>query len=439
MYCGSCLHGNTLVSALREAGEDVLLVPVYTPLRTDEEDQSTDRVAYGGINAYLQQQLALFRYTPQFLDRLLDHPRLLRWLSTRAWSTRPERLGALTVSMLQGEEGRQRKELHKLVRRLEQDLRPDLVHLSNAMLVGTARQVAARLDVPVVCTLSGEDVFLEQLPEPHYSKARAVLRERCADLAALVATNHYYARFMAEYLSVPSQRIHVIPPGLNLRGHAERQKAPRSGSEELPFTVGYLSRICAEKGLHQLAEALKLLVEDEDLPPVRLLAAGHLAETDRPYLNAVHSQLAHWGLADRFDYVGELDREAKIAFLQSLDVMSVPTICRESKGLAILEAWANAVSVVLPEHGAFPELVKDTGGGLLCEPGSPPALAAGLKRMILDSDFAFQCGRRAREAVSQRYHAPLMAQRTLELYRTLTSSRAGGMPNHRQAARDQTS
>ena len=419
MYCGSCLHGNTLVSALRAAGEDVVLVPMYTPLRTDEEDQSTRPVAFGGINAYLQQRSALFRYTPRFLDRLLDHPRLLRWLSERAWSTRPESLGALTVSMLRGEEGRQRKELDKLIRRLEEEIRPELIHLSNAMLAGTARQLAARLDVPVVCTLSGEDTFLEQLPEPHYSEARSVLRERCADLTALVAMNRYYAGFMAEYLSVPSERIHVIPPGLNLTGHGERRKEIRSGSEKCPVTIGYLSRISPEKGLQHLVEALKLLVEDEDLPPVRLAAAGHLAETDQPYLDGIRLQLNDWGLADRFDYVGELDRQAKIAFLQSLDVMSVPTVCRESKGLAVLESWANAVPVVLPDHGAFPELVEDTGGGLLCEPGSPPALAAGLKRMILDPDFASQCGRRAREAVNQRYNAPLMAQRTIELYRTL--------------------
>jgi len=419
MYCGSCMHGNTLVSALRAAGEDVLLVPMYTPLRTDEEDQSTHPVAFGGVNAYLQQRSALFRHAPEFVDRLLDHPRLLRWLNERAWSTRPESLGGLTVSMLRGEAGRQRKELHKLVRRLEEEIRPELIDLSNEMLAGTARQLASRLDVPVVCTLSGEDTFLEQLPEPHYSEARAVLRERCSDLTALVAMNHYYAGFMADYLSVPSERIHVIPPGLNLPGHAERRKAAPSGSRKLPVTIGYLSRIRAPKGLHQLVEALKLLVEDEDLPPLRLAVAGHLAQADRPYLNGIRSQLDNWGLADRFDYAGELDRQAKIAFLQSLDVMSVPTVCRESKGLPILEAWANAVPVVLPRHGAFEELVEDTGGGLLCEPGSPPALAAGLKRMILDPDFASECGRRAREAVGQRYNAPLMAQRTIELYRTL--------------------
>ena len=426
MYCGSCMQGNTLAAALREAGEDVLLVPVYTPIRTDDEDASIGRVVFGGINVYLQQHSALFRHTPWFLDRLLDRPGLLRWVSRRGLSTRPEQLGPLTVSMLRGDEGRQAKEVDKLVRWLAREVRPELVHLSNVLLVGMARRLARELSVPVVCSLSGEDTFLEGIPEPHYSEARAVLGERCGELSALVAMSRYYADFMAEYLCVPRERIHVIPPGLNLSGHGTRKGAEASAGSEpsaaKPVTIGYLSRIAPEKGLHQLAEAFKLLNDQEGLPPTRLLAAGYLDPADRPYLDRIRSQLADWGLADRFEYAGEPDRAGKISFLQSLDVMSVPTMQAESKGLAVLEGWANAVPVVLPDHGAFGELIEDTGGGLLYEPGSPSALAAALRRMIQDRAFACECGRRAQQAVRERYHAPLTARRTMELYRTLTAS-----------------
>ncbi|HUT93538.1 MAG TPA: glycosyltransferase family 4 protein [Thermoguttaceae bacterium] len=425
MYCGSCMQGNTLAMALREAGEDVLLVPVYTPIRTDDEDASIDRVVFGGINVYLQQHSALFRHTPWFLDRLLDNPGLLRWLSRRGLSTRPEQLGPLTLSMLRGDEGRQAKEVDKLVRWLAREVRPELVHLSNVLLVGVARRLARELSVPVVCSLSGEDTFLDGIPEPHYSEARAVLRERCGELSALVAMSRYYADFMAEYLAVPRERIHVIPPGLNLAGHGTRPGAEAPAglepSQEKPVTIGYLSRIAPEKGLHQLAEAFKLLDDQEGLPPTRLLAAGYLDAADRPYLDRIRSQLADWGLADRFEYAGEPDRTGKISFLQSLDVMSVPTMQAESKGLAVLEAWANAVPLVLPDHGAFRELIEDTSGGLLHEPHRPPALAAALRRMILDRAFARECGLRAQEAVRDRYHAPLSARRTMELYRTLAA------------------
>jgi glycosyltransferase involved in cell wall biosynthesis len=315
--------------------------------------------------------------------------------------------------MLRGEEGRQRKELEKLIRWLGDEIRPDLIHLSNAILVGLARELARRLNVPVVCTLSGEDIFLEKLPEPYYGEARAVLRERSADPAALVAMNRYYADFMAEYLAVPRQRIHVIPPGLNLEGHSQQ---PPSRSREGPVTIGYLARVCPEKGLHLLAEALRWLAEDPDLRPVRLCAAGYLDTADRPYLEEIEKRLADCGLADRFQYAGELDRAAKIALLQSLDLMSVPAVYQESKGLYVLEAWANAVPVVLPAHGTFPELIEDTGGGLLCEPGDPRGLAAAIKQIIQDPDLAAECGRRAQQAVHQRYNTEVMARRTIELY-----------------------
>jgi glycosyltransferase involved in cell wall biosynthesis len=420
MYCGSCIHANTLAAALVEAGQDVLLAPLYTPIHTDEPNVSIDRMAFGGINVYLQQKSPLFRRTPWFVDRLLDRPALLRWLGERAGSTRPESLGELTVSMLQGEEGQQRKELEKLLHWLEREIRPDVVHLSNVLLVGVARQIRRRLGVPVVCTLSGEDAFLEKLPEPHCSKARSVLRERCGELDALVALSRYFADFMAAYLEVDRERIRVIPPGLNLEGHRAQFEspppAPAGDSERKTVKIGYLGRICPEKGLHLLAEAFEQLADDAELPPLRLLAAGYLGPSDRPYLAGIESRLTERGLGDRFRCLGEPDRAAKIAFLQLLDVMSAPSVHPDSKGFSALEAWANGVPVVLPDHGAFPELVEDTGGGLLAKPGDPAALAGALKQLIQDPKRAAECGRRAQAAVRERYNSGRMAETVIELY-----------------------
>ncbi len=123
MYCGSCLYGNTLAAALQKLGEEAILAPMYTPIRTDEKNVSIHHIAFGGINVYLQEHFALFRHTPWFLDRLFDSPELLRWITRRSASVRPEHLGAITVSMLQGEEGRQRKEVQKLVRWLAREVR----------------------------------------------------------------------------------------------------------------------------------------------------------------------------------------------------------------------------------------------------------------------------------------------------------------------------
>jgi glycosyltransferase involved in cell wall biosynthesis len=413
MYCGSCLHDNTLAAALRAMGEDISLVPTYTPIRTDEEDVSDSHLFFGGINVYLQQRMSLFRHTPWFLDELLNHPNFLRWATKGGPSVEAEKLGDLTVSMLAGEHGHQRKEIQKLIHWLERDARPDVVHLSNSMLVGAAREIR-KLGIPVVASLSGEDIFLEKLIEPFYSQAIALLRERADDVDALVALNHYYADFMAGYLQVDRDRIHVVPHGLNLAGHGTR-----ATRDDEPFTIGFLARICPDKGLHNLIAAAELLAADPRVPAFRIRAAGYLSDADRPYLDAIRKRVNSWAMPERFEYVGELTRAEKIEFLQGLDCMSLPTVYQESKGLSVLEALANAVPVVLPAHGAFPEMVQATGGGVLHSPETPQALADALVQLMTDRPAAARLGLAGQRVVHRDYEASGMAAKTLELYRRL--------------------
>lgn len=422
MYCGSCLHDNTLAAALLELGEDVVLVPTYTPLRTDETDVSIRRVFFGGINVFLQQKSSVFRHTPWWFDRLLDHPLLLEVATRSATRVDPTRLGDLTVSMLHGESGRQRKEVDKLVDWLSAEVRPDVVHLSNSMQLGMARQIGERVGAPIVCQLSGEDIFLEKLGPPFYDEARSLLRERASDVAAFVAMNRYYADFMADYLAVDRARVHVIPHGLQLEGHGRRLE--KRAHE--PRAIGYLARICEDKGLHLLVDACERLAARGEVPTFTLETAGYLGAADRRYLEDLQQRAAAGPLTGRFQYRGELDRPQKIAFLQSLDVFSTPTVYRESKGLPALEAMANAVPVVLPDHGGFAEMVADTGGGLLCRPDDPADLAEKLAELLRDPVRATTLGLTGQQAVYDHYHAAAMAQQTRELYRRLGGRASNG-------------
>lgn len=418
MYCGSCLHDNTLAAALLRLGEDVVLAPIYTPLRTDEDDVSVPRVFIGGINAYLQQKLPLFRHTPAWLDRWLDHPWLLRLATSRAASVDAARLGDMTVSMLRGDEGSQRKELLRLVDWLLEDVKPDVIHLSNALMLGVAGSIVRRGGPPVVCTLSGEDVFLEKLRPPYYEQARRLLRQGAADVRAFVALNGYYADFMSDYLAVARQRIRVIPHGLNLEGHGARQAPPPEGRRR----IGFLARICPDKGLHVLVDACERLASGSDVPAFELHAAGYLGAGDRKYLYNLERRIAAGPLAGRFTYHGELDRPAKIAFLQSLDIFALPTVYRESKGRPVLEALANGVPVVAPAHGAFPELLGATGGGLLHEPAGAADLAEKLTQLLRDPPLVDRLGRAGQRVVHERFHAAAMAEATRRLYAELLTT-----------------
>ena len=276
------MHDNGLAKALTDLGEQILLVPMYTPLRTDEENVSLDRIFFGGVNVYLQQHAAMFRHTPWFVDRWLDSPRLLDWLSRRSAGMEVSKLGALTVSTLQGEQGRQRKEIEKLIRWLESDGRPEIVHLSNALLLGAARQLRSRLKVPIVCSLAGEDVFLEQLKEPHYSQARftARVRGQCGYVSWHTIAILPISWLIIWELTVTGSKLSVTV--CIWRGIVSDGLGGRS-----TVTIGFFSRIAPEKGLHLLVEAFAKLSADPALPPLRLKAAGYKSAGDEPYFQAV--------------------------------------------------------------------------------------------------------------------------------------------------------
>lgn len=424
-FCGSCLHDNTLTRALSKLGEDILLVPTYTPLRTDEEDASLPRVFFGGINVFLQQRWALFRHTPWFVDRLFDSPRLLNWLARRSAGMEPAKLGPLTVSTLQGEHGRQHKEIEKIVYWLEHEARPEVIHISNALLLGIAPTLRKRLRVPIVCSLSGEDLFLEQLTEPHYGQARALLREQAQGVDVFVAYNHYFADFMADYLDVPRNRIEVIYHGVDLNGYASEPRPKLAADSKEPLTIGYFSRVAPEKGLHLLVEAFGILRGQEGLPPMKLRVAGYKSFGDEPYFAGVMQQVEKLGLGEAFEYIGEVDRAGKIAFLTSLDVMSVPTVYRESKGLSALEALANGVPIVVPRHGVFPELIELSGGGLLCEPNNAADLATVLHTLCINRAQLVDHARRGWQAVRSHFTAEQMAIAHRNLYRRAVSVAKG--------------
>lgn len=427
MYCGSCIHDNTLAAALIKQGHEVALIPTYTPLRTDEASVSIGRIFYGGINVYLEEKFPLFRRTPWFIDRLFNRPRLLNWLARRSFSTDARELGALTVSVLQGEHGPQKKELEKLVTWLKHDFRPELVQLTNSMFAGMARMLKNELGVPVLCAMQGEDIFLEALVEPYKSRALRILRERAQELDGFIATSEYYADFMAEFIGVARERIHVVRLGITMEGHGLAQRRRPTGT---PLTIGYLARVCPEKGLHLLVDALALLHERGGAE-LRLLVGGFLGQSDRKYFNEVVEKVATLGLKRHFDYRGELNRQEKIDFINSLDLLSVPTVYREPKGLFALESLANGVPVVLPRHGAFPELIDATGGGILVEPNSVSALADGLVTLMQDEQLRHRLGTQGKAVVHRDYSDQQMAESTLKVYRqylTSASCHSASMP-----------
>ena len=411
MYCGSCIRDNALATALLAGGHEVTLVPTYTPLTTDEPNVSQHRVFFGGISVYLEQYMSLFRKTPWLLDRLWEAPWLLRAVSGRGIQTAPRLLGELTVSVLQGEHGFQQKEFAKLLHWLRVQPRPDVIDIANSLLIALVQPLKQALGCPVCCTLQGENVFVDGLLEPYRTHVLELMRGQVEHVDAFLAVSEYYAGYMSKYLGIPREKIHVVPLGVNVSGFEESRNPPAG-----PFTIGFFGRVAPDKGLHLLCEAYGRLRERGVLDGCRLEVAGYLAPEHEAYLESIIRQLREWGLEQEMHYRGVLDRQRKIDFLKSFDILAFPAVYDEPKGLALLEAMACGVPVIAPRRGTPAELVDVTGGGLLVEPDAVEGLASGLLRLRREPELARELGHRGAAGVREHYTSTAMAHRALEVY-----------------------
>jgi glycosyltransferase involved in cell wall biosynthesis len=414
MYCGSCLRDNALAAELIRQGHDVTLLPFYTPTLTDEENVSRqDQVFFGGISVYLEQHVSWFRRAPRFLDRLLDAPEVIKAFTSGSIAVDPKQLGAMTVSTLRGRDGHQRKEIDKLIEFVASEPAPDVINIPYTLLISLAAPLKQALKRPIVVTLQGEDLFLQALPEPYRTEALGLVRQQVADVDLFIAVSDYYARFMGDYLRIPESRMRVATLGVNTSDLTVTTRQRQAGD---PFTIGFFARIAPEKGLHNLAEAYRILRTSRGLPPSRLVAGGYLAPEHKPYLEGIANDLRAAGLGEEFIYRGAVERAKKVQFFHDIDVLSVPSGYHEPKGLYLLEAMACGVPVVQPDHGAFPEMIARTGGGLLSRTESGADVADALLEVWKDPARAAELGRRGAEGVRRLYTSQHMANGVVKAY-----------------------
>lgn len=410
-YCENCMRDSALARALRNKGHDVILVPMYLPMYTDDPDVAGDSpVFFGGINVYLQQKLALFRRTPRWLDRLFDSRWMLGLAARREGATAPTGMGPMTLSMIQGRDGRQVKEVDRLVRWLKEQEHPELVHVATTLLIGLARPIREALRVPVICSALDEDVWLDRLDPPYDKRCWGAIAERAGDVDLFLAPSKYYERLMRERLGLSEERTRVVPIGIDLAGFEQTQL-----SFETPV-VGFLSKLTPVMGLETLVDAFMLIKTRPGLESVRLRAMGGITGSDRTFVRRLQRKLSARGMSDAVEFLPEVDRANRIDFLRSLSVLSTPIPNGEAFGTFIAEAWGMGVPVVQPRVGGFTELVEGAGGGVIYDDRGPAALADALAGLLRDPARAAEMGRKGRQAVLDRYNVAHMAEDMGDVY-----------------------
>lgn len=419
-YCENCVRDVALVRALRGAGHEVRVAPLYLPPFVDPLDGiPSGPIFYGGINAYLQQKFAFFRKTPRWVDRLFDARPLLRLAARRAGSVRAAELGEMTLSVLLGEEGRQRKELERLLRWIETQDRPDVIHLSSPLLAGLGVAVKRHFGLPVVCTMQDEDVWVDAMEEPYRARCWEAMARLGREVDAFVGVSRHFAEVMRGRLGIPAERLHVVYVGIE------------AGPEPLPArpgppAIGYLARLSRSMGLEILAEAFLRLRRSDPFRDVRLHLAGGMTADDEGFVEDLLGRFAAAGASEAVRVFHDLEPARRREFLETVWVLSVPSPAGAAFGTFVLEALAAGVPVAQPRRGAFPELLEATGGGILYEPNDAEALARALGKLLSDDRQRAELARRGRESVVKNFSFERMARETLAVYGKVAASHGVG-------------
>ncbi|HEV7279065.1 MAG TPA: glycosyltransferase family 4 protein [Pirellulaceae bacterium] len=423
MFCGSCMHDNALAAALQRLGVDAMLVPLYTPIRTDEGNVSIDRVFFSGVSVFLQQRVPLFRHLPGFVDRFLESPALLRWATSGSATMNYRDLGALAVSMLQGRHGHQRREVEKLAAWLAGE-EPDVVCLSNVLIAGSVPAIREKLPkAALIATLQGDDVFLDELPEPYQSQCVEQIRRLVPYIDGFIVNSEFYGRKMGKRFAIPPEKLHVVPLAIDTRELSAIE--PEKERTVSPRRIGYLARLAPEKGLHLLVDAFIRLKQLPGTEDVELHVAGWLGDHRKEYASEQWRKLDAADLSGRWKHHGELDRAEKLEFLRSLSLFSVPATFEEPKGLYALEAMALGLPVVLPDHGAFPEMLSRVEGGRLFAANDAQALAHALHDALADEERLRRWSETGRSSVLGRLNETAMAEETRALFERLLAKGRG--------------
>ncbi|MFC2116401.1 glycosyltransferase family 4 protein [Bacteroidota bacterium] len=412
-YCGNCLRDSKYVTAIRDLGHQVIKVPMYLPLFSDENDKKDTPLFYSAISIYLKQMFPVLRKAPPWFERLLESKALLKIAAKMAGSTRAKGLGELTVSMLMGEHGVQSKELDQMVSWIAEHTQPDVIHLSNALLLGLAGRIREKLHVPIVCSLQDEDVWVDVLKPEFRDRAWELMKEDSKNVDSFIAVSDYYGALMQEKMSIPKDKIDSIHLGVCLDDYTHRETKSNHRS------IGFISRMNHENGFDILVDAFILLKQRKEFDDLKLVLTGGSTGDDTRFIKQNRRRLGRAGVLEDVDFHDDFIEEGRLDFFSKISVLSVPVRLGEAFGLYLIEAMAAGVPVVQPSLGAFPEIVGLSDGGLIYKENTPAELADSLAKILSDDEMLRQKGLNARKAAEDHFNIRTQGGELIAHYESL--------------------
>jgi glycosyltransferase involved in cell wall biosynthesis len=412
-YCGNCLRDSKFVDSLKKNGHNVVKVPMYLPLFSDEHDINEIPVFYGAISIYVKQLYPIFRKAPKWVDSLLNSKPLMKMAANRAGSTNAKGLEEMTVSMLLGEEGDQKEELDKMVDWIAVHCQPDIIHLSNALLLGLARRFKQKMNIPVVCSLQDEDVWVDAMKPSAQEHVWSLMADRAKDVDAFIAVSNFYASVAKERMKLPAEKMHTVHLGVDPADY------PFIDALTKDRNIGFISRMNAENGTDILIDAFIELKKEPRFHDVQLHLTGGWTGDDVKYIKQQKQKLAQNGVSHSVHFWEEFEGDHRMQFLKKVQLVSVPVRNGEAFGIYLSEAMASGIPVVQPRLGAFPEIVETAGGGVIYEPNTPKALANALIDLLDNPERTERLSSEARKSVVDHFDINRQAVKMVEVYRSI--------------------
>ena len=422
-YCQNCFRDGALLESSRELGHEIHRVPMYLPL--DLDHHKWDRKApvfYGAINIFLKEKWSLYRNAPLWMEQVFDSGPMLHLAARMSGSTKASGLEEMTLSMLRGEEGNQASELDHLVQYLAEKVRPDVVHLSNALLLGLVKRMKADLGCKIICSLQDENEWIDPMEAAYQQQVWGLMAQKAVDVDRFIAASHYYSRFSQRKLNIPASKVHVVYAGIHLEGYRKSPLPLR------PPVIGYLSRMSESLGLGILIDAFLSLKRDPEFQDLRLhIMGGHTAE-DQRFIRQMLKAIKLQGCEDSVRISRTFDKPDRVDFLKTLTLLSVPVSAGEAFGTYQVEALAAGVPVVQPNVGGFPEFVAATNGGVIYEPNDSRTLAETIASLLRQPDRLRACAEQGHHAVMAQFSIKNMVRDLTKIYEDVFEDFSGANP-----------
>lgn len=414
-YCGNCLRDDKFYESIKRLGHDVIKIPMYLPLFANGDvNQNHIPVFYGAVSLYLKQQFPFLRRFPKSFDRLMNSKAMLRMAAKRSGSTDAKGLEAMTISMLKGEDGNQSSELDEMVSWIESHYKPDVIHISNALLLGLAHQLKSRLNVPVVCSLQDEDVWVNAMEPQKANEVWNLMAEKAKDVDAFIAVSDYFAEFSKVNIKIPTEKMHRVYLGVHPDNYVFKNAAEKERK------IGFISRLCYENGLDILLEAFIGLKKDPDYKDVKLVLTGGYTGADKSFLRRIRKLITKHNLDSEIEWQEKFNNEERLKFFEKVQVLSVPVRGGEAFGIYLTESLASGIPVIQPNEGAFPEIVEKTNGGLIYEKNNAKELQKKLEEILSGKHDISELSEFARKGVEEEFHIQKLSQKIVDVYQSLS-------------------